>query len=140
MKKDNGLDQFFTPRETAKKCTNKVNELFPLSNFDVVVEPSAGSGAFVEVLPENTIALDLEPKHHAVKKQDFFDYEFPNGKVAVVGNPPYGKRGSLALKINKCAEKANIVAFILPRGFMRKAMQNSIDKRMHLVYEEMVED
>ena len=37
-----GLDQFYTKTETAKKCLNTLK----LSNFDLIIEPSAGTGVF----------------------------------------------------------------------------------------------
>ena len=134
------LDQFFTPEDKAKEYIAKVNGLYNLSTFDNIIEPSAGAGAFFKNLPDTRIGLDLEPKCEGIAKGNFFDYRFPTGKNLVIGNPPYGKRGSLALKfINKCADYADVIAFILPRGFMRSALQNSIDTRMHLIHHEMLD-
>ena len=135
------LDQFFTPEKDAVKFINKVDGLYGLSTYDNIIEPSAGAGSFFKNLPKNAIGLDLEPLHKDIIKMDFFDYEFPKGKTIVIGNPPYGRRGSLALQfINKSAKYADVIAFVLPRGFKRVAMQNSVDLSLHLVYEEFIED
>ena len=134
------LDQFFTPEPKAKELIKVVNSKYDLSQYDNIIEPSAGAGAFFKNLP-NAIGIDLEPQIDGIIKQDFFDFKFPQGKTIVIGNPPYGKRGSLALKfINKCADYADVIAFVLPRGFMRSALQNSVDTRLHLTHYEMLEN
>lgn len=55
------FDQFYTKREVAQTC---VEELKNITNIDnaIVIEPSAGNGAFLEFLPKHTIAMDLDPK------------------------------------------------------------------------------
>ena len=55
-----GKDQFFTKPSVAKHCVDKVNELFPLINYDIVLESSAGSGAFLDEFPKNKLGLDIE--------------------------------------------------------------------------------
>ena len=49
-KKDYGLDQFYTNSDIAKNCIDTID----LSKYDIVVEPSAGMGAFY-----NQISLSL---------------------------------------------------------------------------------
>lgn len=136
------LDQFFTPKHKAKKYIDKTNELYPFKGYDSILEPSAGAGAFFNQLPlESRIGLDLVPLHSDILPGDFFNYLFPDGKTLVIGNPPYGSRGSLATRFfNKCADYADVIAFVLPRGFVRPVMQNTLDRRFHLVYEDRLED
>jgi hypothetical protein len=119
-------DQFFTPVETAKYCYNvflkKISEI-PLEkeeNF-TYIEPSAGDGSFLGVLPKDrTISFDIEPRHKDIKEQDFLEWR-PSGirnKIVVFGNPPFGLRGNLALRfINHAGEFADFVCFILPQLF-----------------------
>ena len=134
------LDQFFTPEQKAIDLINVVNSKTALSTYDNIIEPSAGSGAFFKNLPKNSIGVDLEPHCEGVIKKDFFDFKFPKGRNLTIGNPPYGKRGSLALKfINKAADYSDTIAFVLPRGFMRSTLQNSIDQRLHLTHSEMLD-
>ena len=40
------LDQFYTNKDIAKKCYDKLNEIIDLNMFDLHLEPSAGSGSF----------------------------------------------------------------------------------------------
>ena len=121
-------DQFFTPSETAEYCYQKSNEIIGKCGDDVTnytyVEPSAGNGNFLKVLPANKrIGLDIEPRDNEVFKQDFLDWDDLAGqegdnKYIVIGNPPFGLRGHLALKfINHSASFADYVCFILPQLF-----------------------
>lgn len=121
-------DQFFTPSETAEYCYQKSNEIIGKCGDDVTnytyVEPSAGNGNFLKVLPLNRrIGMDIEPRDNEVFKQDFLDWDDLAGqegdnKYIVIGNPPFGLRGHLALKfINHSASFADYVCFILPQLF-----------------------
>ena len=65
------LDQFYTKPEIAKKCC----ELIDFSQYDSILEPSAGAGAFLEFLPDHTNAVDIDPKIKGIKKQDFLTYQ-----------------------------------------------------------------
>lgn len=116
-------DQFFTDSSTAKAMVEKFYEIvgeYGIAIEDYVfIEPSAGDGSFLEFLPENTIALDIESSNPKIKIQDFFAWApEPNKKYIVIGNPPFGLRGQQALKfINKALTCADFCAFILPPLF-----------------------
>ncbi len=117
-------DQFFTPTNTVKLCYDilcntlkKYNEKIEDFNF---IEPSAGDGSFLKILPkEKTIGLDIEPLHENIIEMDYLDWEPSEAKrYIVIGNPPFGLRGHQALKfINHSYEFAEYVAFILPQLF-----------------------
>jgi hypothetical protein len=116
-------DQFFTPLETAQNCfqlfidTIKMYDEKP-RDFKYI-EPSAGDGSFLKVLPPDTIALDIEPRHPSVIEGDYLKWT-PNeiNNYVVFGNPPFGLRGHTALKfINHSYNFADYVCFILPQLF-----------------------
>ena len=136
MGKAKDLDQFYTNPVIAKRFVDKVNEFTDLTKYDHVIEPSAGSGIIYDLLPEETrIGLDIDPKVDGIIKTDFFDYKFPKGKIAIVGNPPFGKQGKLAVEFfNQCARYADIIAFIIPRSFMKFRIQNQLDKNFGMYY------
>jgi hypothetical protein len=106
-------------------------------HYDHIVEPSAGKGVFYKLIPTDVrIGLDLEPKYDGVTRMNYFDF-IPDSdkKYAVVGNPPFGKISSLAVKFfNKSAEYANTIAFIVPRTFKRTSVQNILNMNFHLIY------
>ncbi len=126
-----GLDQFYTNPAVVEACLKGLC----LDGCDVVLEPSAGSGSFLELLPrEKRLGLDLEPAHDEVIRQDFFDFKpLANKKYYVVGNPPFGKNSSLAVRFfNHSATFADKIAFIVPRTFRKPTIINRLDSYFHL--------
>jgi hypothetical protein len=137
-----GLDKFYTFPTYSKKCINKVCELYDIERWDLIIEPSAGNGSFFNQIPSNKkIGIDILPDHQDIIKQDFFDYNPPainiNKNILVIGNPPFGRVSSLAIKFfNHSAKWANVIAFIIPRTFRKISIQNRLDNKFHLVYDE----
>ena len=112
-------DQFFTPPDLVRTCWSAFRLVVPddMEQYQFI-EPSAGDGSFLKVLPPGTIAFDIEPRHEAVTRQDFLTWTAPPGRYIVFGNPPFGLRGHLALAfLNHAAEFADYVCFILPQLF-----------------------
>ena len=69
------LDKFYTIPSIVELCINKVNEKYKLTNFDLIIEPSAGNGSFLLQLPnENCIGFDISPENDKIIKQDFFEF------------------------------------------------------------------
>lgn len=135
----NKLDQFYTNTDTAFKYYNKLNEIININEFDVHLEPSAGTGSFFNIMDkEKKIGLDIEPKQNGIQQLDFFNYiPQKNKKYLVIGNPPFGRVSSLAVKFfNKSAEFANCIAFIIPRTFKRVSIQNKLNLNFKLIYTE----
>ena len=75
MSKSKELDKFYTHPDIAKKFVDEINKMFPLDQYDLVVEPSAGSGNILQYLPENSVGLDLAPEGDGIIQQDFFEYD-----------------------------------------------------------------
>ena len=130
-KKDYGLDQFYTNTDIAQKCIDTID----VSKYDIVVEPSAGMGAFYNLIDHpNKIGIDIEPKCSGVIKQDFLQWDDdvvnpfgPQPKVLTIGNPPFGRQGSLAMKFIKHASIfSTTIAFILPRGFKKRSVYDRV--------------
>ena len=91
------LDQFFTNDDIVDICLSTINP----NNYDMVIEPSAGSGSFYHKIEhKNKIAYDIEPHFSETICYDFLETEplVDRGKILVVGNPPFGKNSSLAVK------------------------------------------
>ena len=135
MKRELNKEQFFTKPENVKKCLS----LADLDEYDVIIEPSAGDGAFSKLI-EGCLAMDIEPMGENIKKQDFLTFSFykENKKVLTIGNPPYGRQSSLAVKfINKAAEFSDKIIFILPLSFKKESMISRLNKHIFL---ERVED
>ena len=134
------LDQFFTNNNVVDKCLSTIEP----SVYDMVIEPSAGSGSFYHKIEhKNKIAYDIEPHFSETICYDFLETEplVDRGKILVVGNPPFGKNSSLAVKFfNHASSFADTVAFILPRTFRKPSIKNRLGQYFHLVKEEILPD
>jgi hypothetical protein len=131
-------DQYYTKVEVARSCVSLLATFIDFDDFDWIIEPSAGDGAFFNLLPiTKRIGFDIDPKHPDIVKKNYFDF-LPDlrQKHLVIGNPPFGKNANLAIKFfNKSAEYAHTIAFIVPRTFRKKSVINRLDKKFHLLTE-----
>jgi len=135
-------DQFFTPKDVAKKCWETFNREVKISTQEYTfIEPSAGDGSFLNILPKGSIGLDIEPRSNTIQKQDYLTWKPINtsNKYIVFGNPPFGLRGHLALNfINHSHSFADYVCFILPQLFESdgKGSPRKRVKGYNLIYSE----
>ena len=133
------LDQFFTERSCAVECWRSFRNLGLAGDEDFYIEPSAGDGAFLELLPESRrVGVDLDPQHPEISKRDFLKWRSNTRpeETVVIGNPPFGIRGNVALDfLVKSCRIAHSVAFILPRCFRKYALQRHVPSNMRLVME-----
>lgn len=142
MVRDEGLDKFYTIPVVVDKCISSLSKLYKWEDWDLVVEPSAGNGSFLHKIPScNKIGIDINPEHVDIIQQNFFDYKPPTNKnkIMVIGNPPFGKISSIAIKFfNHSSQWAEVIAFIIPRTFRRISVQNKLDVRFHLIIDEEI--
>ena len=127
---------------------DKINELCPLVSYDMVLEPSAGSGNILRYLPKNAIGLDLAPESDDITQQDFFEYESPYNpltnpiKIAVVGNPPFGTGYMNPLAkgfFNHAAKFADTIAFIVPAKYHSSwKVHKQLDPNFGLYFSEIL--
>jgi hypothetical protein len=133
--KKSDLDQFYTSAKIAKECYDKVIEMYGSRKFDVFFESSAGTGSFFNLFPKSKrLGIDLEPKCENVERQDFFEFVPPEGKsIVTIGNPPFGKNSSLAVKFfNTAAEFSDVIAFVIPKTFRKTSLQKRLHLNFHL--------
>lgn len=131
-----GLDKFYTVPSVAKECLQRVGTRYSWDSWDLVVEPSAGNGSFFLQIPTSKkVGIDLVPEHLHIQKQDFFTFTpSTNGNILVVGNPPFGRVSSLAIKFfQHAANFASVIAFIVPRTFRRRSIQHKLSPSFHLL-------
>tara|TARA_Y100000592_G_scaffold52464_1_gene82854 strand:+ start:571 stop:1494 length:924 start_codon:yes stop_codon:yes gene_type:complete len=137
-------DSYFTSTETAKKCVDIVMGKIDTKGF-TFLEPSAGSGAFYDLLPEDRrIGIELFNRRKDFIKQDYLTWypEDNSSKYIVIGNPPFGVRGAYALAfVNRSLLFAEYVAFILPMSFHSNGKGSNM-KRVengHLIFSQVLE-
>ena len=136
LTRQEGLDKFYTIPSVAKECLQKLGARYSWDSWDLVLEPSAGNGSFFLQIPSlKKLGIDLAPEHSQLQKQDFFTFiPSSSGPILVVGNPPFGRVCSLAVKFfNHAASFASVIAFIVPRTFRRRSVQNKLNRFFHLI-------
>ena len=153
-KKD--LDKFYTKEEIALECYSTLKDNVDIDLYDFHLEPSAGGGSFYKLLdPSKAIGIDIDPPRFPagncipavpimygekgmpdIIKMDFIKFKpKENKKYLIIGNPPFGKSSSIAIKFfNKAALFSECIAFILPRTFKRISIQNRLDLNFSLIY------
>ena len=118
-------DQFYTSKYIAEYCYNILLDFLKKFQIDEslykFIEPSVGCGCFYNLLPiDRRLGIDIDPKikDRNIINKDYLSYKPINKKNIVIGNPPFGLRGNLALRfINHSYKFADVVAFVLPKLF-----------------------
>lgn len=141
----NTIDKYYTKPNIVKQCCKCVKEQnFIDKDKDVIIEPSAGNGAFIGKIKRicnNYKFYDLEPEHDEIKQKNFLEFNSTKmqkkyEKIHIIGNPPFGRQASLAIKfIKKCCEFADTISFILPKSFKKESMKRHFSINYHQVYE-----
>lgn len=121
---NNVLDQYFTKQEVAEELYKKSRDIISKYEKNIAkfqwIEPSAGNGIFFNLLPKNKrIGIDINPLNDEIIKSDYLKYNIPQNSI-VIGNPPFGHRGVMALNFINHSKNADYVCFILPMFFESK--------------------
>ncbi len=154
MDRTKELDQFYTNIKVIPELMKEIDLELKRSGIDpnevLWLEPSAGSGNFIRELKHsygkdvNYKAFDIDPKNNVNKDIKIIHADFLKIKkedlkagkrdVITFGNPPFGKRGKLAVDfINKASEFSDMIALILPNIFVRYLTQKNINANLKLV-------
>lgn len=137
----NTIDKYYTKEEVVSLCLNMFQTNVQVDSNDLIIEPSAGGGSFIEgikSLTEHFEFYDLEPAHAEIVKQDYLLYNHSNvmglfNQIHVIGNPPFGRQSSLAIKfIKKSCEFCDSISFILPKSFKKDSLKKSFPLQFHL--------
>jgi hypothetical protein len=149
-------DRFYTPDKTVEQLISLVHP----EQYETIIEPSAGSGAILHRLPQYAVGYDLEPHADDVQLMNWLEpvdadgnhdedmyigdkqLEWSFGRTLVIGNPPFGRQASLASRFfNESATFADVIAFIMPKSFMKDSMMNRLDHHFHIdVMTDVVDD
>lgn len=143
------LDRFFTREVVAAECWRAL--LPVLLKLDgggednrFFVEPSAGGGAFYDLLPPSRrLGMDIAPSRRDFLRADFLRadslppevWRHPRRLTIVVGNPPFGLRGRTALAFfHRAAMIADVIAFIVPVIFRKYFIHKQMPAGWRWVY------
>jgi len=139
------IDKFYTSLDIVDKCIELIKQHINISENDLCIEPSAGNGSFIagiKILSEHYKFYDLEPENSEIIKQDYLNFDYKTmikkkfNKTHVIGNPPFGRQSSLAIKfIKKSLEYCDSISFILPKSFKKDSLKKRFHLNFHLICE-----
>jgi len=141
--KRNTIDKYYTKDIIAELCLNFTKKYIDIDIEDLIIEPSAGNGSFIKgikLLSNNFEFYDIEPDNDEIIQKDYLIYDYSNikkiNKIHIIGNPPFGRQSSLAIKfIKKSCEFCDSISFILPKSFKKDSLKKSFPLNFHLIFE-----
>jgi len=123
------LDKYYTPSYLVRHCVSVLKDVVGTENISNVIEPSAGSGAFITAIEDSFCCpkqyYDIAPESVGIVEQDFTTLigDYTKGG-AVIGNPPFGSRNNLIIKFfKKAITLGDYIAFILPISQLNNTKQ-----------------
>jgi predicted RNA methylase len=143
--KRNTIDKYYTKPDTVVSCLQHVtNHIQINADEDLIIEPSAGNGSFIpgiQSLTRHFTFYDVEPENEEIVKQDYLLYDPDHikkefHKIHIIGNPPFGRQSSFAIKfIKKSCEFCDSISFILPKSFKKDSLKKTFPLHFHLLFE-----
>jgi len=140
----NTIDKYYTAEFAVDLCLSHIQTYIQTSETDLIIEPSAGNGAFIpgiKAITNHYEFYDLEPENEEIIKQDYLCYDYVRvrnkyEKIHIIGNPPFGRQSSFAIKfIKKSCEFCNSISFILPKSFKKESLRKTFPANFHLLFE-----
>jgi hypothetical protein len=142
----NTNDKFYTNIDIVKMCVEYFKQHISINNNDLIIEPSAGDGAFIEQIKSMTSVVgcdykfyDKEPHNEEIIQQDYLTLDIDvnqYNKIHIISNPPFGRQSSLAKKfIKKSCGFCDSISFILPKSFKKSSFQKSFQNNFHIVFQ-----
>ncbi len=142
--KRNTADKYYTKENIVDLCVSFVKEKIQFCEDDLIIEPSAGNGAFIKKIKSLNCGFkfyDLEPDNDEIEKMDYLQFHFENtnetfNKIHIIGNPPFGRQSSTAIRfIKKSCEFCDSISFILPKSFKKDSLKKTFPLKFHLLFE-----
>jgi hypothetical protein len=140
----NTIDKYYTKDFVVELCLNLFKKYIQINPDELIIEPSAGNGSFIrgiKLLTNNFKFYDIEPHNDEIIKQDYLLFNYNNiketfSKIHIIGNPPFGRQSSLAIKfIKKSCEFCDSISFILPKSFKKDSLKKTFPLNFHLIFE-----
>lgn len=108
---DNDNDKVYTNFKGLYTIKKTVEELFDLSFFTEIIDPSAGSGQFKSILPI-TKQYDILPENDDIVKQNFFELDLEyHSKRMIATSPPFGNDRAKKF-LNHCSKSCSVLIAI----------------------------
>lgn len=148
----NTIDKYYTNPKVVALCIERIKRHIEIDKErDIIIEPSAGNGAFIEDIKtllnannNNTLFYDIEPEHTDIIAQNYILLDTSAvvkdmcgvGRIHIIGNPPFGRQSSIAISfIKKSSAFCHTISFILPKSFKKDSLKKTFPLEFHLIYE-----
>lgn len=149
------LEKYYTQTYIAELCCDIFKQYIKINpDKDIIIEPSVGTGSFIKPLlklTNNLRCYDIDKSLFNIKNEyqnslyskyvkcnDFLSINISptnQNKIFVVGNPPFGRQSSTAIKfIQHMCTFCNAFGLILPKSFLKPTLYNKINNYFHLVH------
>lgn len=140
------LDKYYTTQSTVNICMSLFKQQISITDKDLCVEPSAGNGSFATAIKDLFSIYkfyDIQPENEYIEKFDYLDFNIDKHisteekmqveKIHVIGNPPFGRQSTLAIKFIKIScSYCDTLSFILPKSFKKESMKKYFPLTFHL--------
>ena len=137
-----GVDKYYTKLDSVKQCISWFKTYINVNTSDLIIEPSAGNGAFIPELKKmncTQLYFDIEPHHPDIVQKDYLQFSLITSeyeKVHIIGNPPFGKKSSLAIKfIKHSCTFCDTISFILPKSFKKDSLKKCFPLNFDIIFE-----
>lgn len=140
----NNLNQFYTKPQTAEHCYQQLQKTLQQIGENPhtthYIEPSAGEGSFLILLPTNNrTGIDIDPKHPDIIQHDYLTWTPPPPhnpqNTVTIGNPPFGHRSKLAIQFfNHAATMSHTIAYIVPNQFNKYSVHKQLHPQHQLIH------
>ena len=134
------MDKYYTDNKIIKLCCKLFKKNIKINKTDLIIEPSAGDGAFIPCIKnKNNLLMDIKPENKLILKKDFLKFNYKKIKkkynnIHAIGNPPFGKKSSMAIKFIKyCSKFCDSFSFILPRSFNKYFLKKTVPLNFKLI-------
>lgn len=142
--KRNCIDKYYTKETITHLCSDLIRAKIEFDNDDIIIEPSAGNGSFIDVIKKmckNYLFYDISPEDNTeITEMDYLKWDHSiiekYNRKHIIGNPPFGRQSSVALKfIKKSTSFCDTISFILPKSFKKESLKNKIPLSFHCIHE-----
>lgn len=120
-------EKYYTPKNIVKKVIELIEEnIQSINDFDRIIEPSSGGGAFLKELPSKAVGYDIDPHYfNNVITGDYLQQNIQYmSNSLVIGNPPFddGTDSNVLANnfIKKSISHSDYIVFILPINKYKK--------------------
>jgi len=134
-------DKYYCSEKTAKCVYEIAKKFFP--KMEIAVEPSAGKNTITNAVIKGSDgkikvhAYDLIPESPNIIKANYLTAKINCKPDIHIGNPPFGKKGNLAVAfLNKALKESGSAVFVMPITAEKYSVQRHINPKAKLICSE----